>query len=53
MTTSNNRIEKLLIEGVGFPEFWYSFGYGKQMLRQIMPKFIAGYSAGSLVAVLL
>tara|TARA_B110000259_G_C13968349_1_gene383655 strand:+ start:577 stop:1251 length:675 start_codon:yes stop_codon:yes gene_type:complete len=53
MTTSNNRIEKLLIEGGGFPAFWYSFGYGKQMMRQITPKFIAGYSAGSLVAVLL
>jgi hypothetical protein len=50
---NNKRIEKLLIEGGGFPAFWYSFGYGKQLLRQISPKFIAGYSAGSLVAVLL
>ena len=53
MTGSKITIEKLLIEGGGFPAFWYSFGYGKQMLRQITPKFIAGYSAGSLVAVLL
>tara|TARA_B000000477_G_scaffold119256_1_gene119535 strand:- start:118 stop:819 length:702 start_codon:yes stop_codon:yes gene_type:complete len=53
MTSSNNRLEKLLIEGGGFPAFWYSFGYGKQMMRQITPTFIAGYSAGSLVAVLL
>jgi hypothetical protein len=47
MTGSKITIEKLLIEGGGFPAFWYSFGYGKQMLRQITPKFIAGYSAGS------
>ena len=53
MTSPKISIEKLLIEGGGFPAFWYSFGYGKQMLRQITPKFIAGYSAGSLVAVLL
>lgn len=53
MNTSNDHIEKLLIEGGGFPAFWYSFGYGKQLLRQITPKFIAGYSSGSLVAVLL
>ena len=53
MTDLKRSIEKLLIEGGGFPAFWYSFGYGKQMLRQITPKFIAGYSAGSLVAVLL
>ena len=53
MSGPKNRVDKLLIEGGGFPAFWYSFGYGKQFMRQITPKFIAGYSAGSLVAVLL
>jgi len=53
MPETNKRLEKLLVEGGGFPAFWYSFGYGKQMLRQICPKFIAGHSAGSLVAALL
>ena len=43
----------LLIEGGGFPAFWYCLGYGKQYIKQNKPKFIAGYSAGSIVAVLL
>ena len=43
----------LLIEGGGFPAFWYCLGYGKQYIKVNKPKFIAGYSAGSIVAVLL
>ena len=53
MSDSKNQVDKLLIEGGGFPAFWYSFGYSKQFLRKITPRFIAGYSAGSLVAVLM
>jgi hypothetical protein len=43
----------LLIEGGGFPAFWYCLGYGKQYIKQNKPKLIAGYSSGSIVAVLL
>ena len=53
MTDSKNQVDKLLIEGGGFPAFWYSFGYSKQFMRKITPRLIAGYSAGSLVAVLM
>ena len=53
MSGSVNKVDKLLIEGGGFPAFWYSFGYSKQFFRKITPRFVAGYSAGSLVAVLM
>ena len=53
MSGSVNNVDKLLIEGGGFPAFWYSFGYSKQFFRKITPRFVAGYSAGSLVAVLM
>lgn len=43
----------LLIEGGGFPAFWYCLGYGKQYIKVNNPKLIAGYSSGSIVAVLL
>ena len=54
MSTTNEEYSvDLLIEGGGFPAFWYCLGYGKQYIKVNKPKFIAGYSAGSIVAVLL
>ena len=49
----NENDNKLLIEGGGFPAFWYCYGNGKQMMNYYEPSLIAGYSAGSIVAILL
>ena len=43
----------LLIEGGGFPAFWYCLGFSKEYIQYNSPKLIAGYSSGSIVAVLL
>tara|TARA_B100001769_G_scaffold195119_1_gene155557 strand:+ start:45389 stop:46069 length:681 start_codon:yes stop_codon:yes gene_type:complete len=48
-----NQQNHILIEGGGYPAFWYCLGYCKQYIKSTTPKFIAGYSAGSIVAVLL
>ena len=50
--TCNNPVD-VLIEGGGYPAFWYCLGYGKQFISQYKYKLIAGYSSGSIVAVLL
>lgn len=43
----------LVFEGGGFPAFWYGLGYGMKFLENETPSFMAGYSAGALVATLL
>ena len=43
----------IVFEGGGFPAFWYGLGYGMELLEHERPAFLAGYSAGALVATLL
>ena len=43
----------IVFEGGGFPAFWYGLGYGMKFLENEKPTFLAGYSAGALVATLL
>ena len=43
----------IVFEGGGFPAFWYGLGYGMKFLENEKPTFLAGYSAGALVAALL
>lgn len=42
----------IVFEGGGFPAFWYGLGYGIEFLKNERPAFLAGYSAGALVATL-
>ena len=50
---------KILIEGGGFPAFWYNYGYGYKLLKNIKTKtdcssnMLVGYSAGALVSAIL
>ena len=50
---------KILIEGGGFPAFWYNYGYGYKLLKNIKtetdyrPNMLVGYSAGALVSTIL
>jgi hypothetical protein len=44
---------RLVFEGGGIPAFWYGLGYGMTFLKNETPTFMAGYSAGALVATLL
>lgn len=51
---------KILIEGGGFPAFWYNYGYGYKLLKHIKnknidltPTMFVGYSAGALVSTIL
>lgn len=44
---------KIVFEGGGFPAFWYGLGYGSELLQYESPTFLAGYSAGALVAAVL
>ena len=52
-TSTDESPVDVLIEGGGFPAFWYCLGYGRQYISNKKPKLIAGYSAGSIVALLL
>lgn len=44
---------KVIIEGGGFPAFWYGLGYGSNLVKHIRPTVIGGYSAGSLAAAII
>ncbi len=45
---------KILIEGGGFPAFWYNYGYAYKLLHKKKKKFmLVGYSAGALVSTIL
>ena len=52
-TSTDESPVDVLIEGGGFPAFWYCLGYGRQYISNKKPKLIAGYSSGSIVALLL
>lgn len=52
-TSTHESPVDVLIEGGGFPAFWYCLGYGRQYISNKKPKLIAGYSSGSIVALLL
>ena len=45
---------KILIEGGGFPAFWYNYGYAYKLLNNIKKyNMLVGYSAGALVSTIL